>query len=354
MYALIRGLIILFLIGAIGLTIEQNLSSWNGSSVPQLASFKFPTIDLPSFELPIIKFVELNFSNFFRPVNIDVASSGSVNFDNTQSGDNSSWGASSASKQTSKNQSSGSIINVANLPDIKGLSAQSLTLPSMESYGLTIKGIIDITNYNRQTVGNVGTLSENSKLDQAAKTKLDDLFAKQYFAHVSPTGIGPTDLANQVGYTYIVDGENLALGDFNNDQAVMIAWMNSPDHRANILDARFQEIGVAVGRGMYNGKSTWIAVQEFGKPVSSCPAVDAALKNKIDQLKSYVTSLESQLSQQKDAINQIDNSTPGYRDTIKAYNNLISTYNSNVAALKNDIDTYNLSVRTFNTCAGLQ
>ena len=71
----------------------------------------------------------------------------------------------------------------------------------------------------------------------------------------------------------------------------MTAWMNSPGHRANILNPHFQEIGVAVGKGMYEGHETWIAVQSFGMPLSACPASDANLKIKIDANNGMIFNL---------------------------------------------------------------
>src|SRR6185369_15716694 len=114
-------------------------------------------------------------------------------------------------------------------------------------------------------------LKENALLDKAAKKKLDDMFAQQYFEHINPQGKGPSDLAKSVGYDYIAIGENLALGNFKNDAELVQAWMDSPGHRANILNKQYTEIGVAVGQGTYEGKKTWLAVQEFGRPTSSCP-----------------------------------------------------------------------------------
>ena len=143
---------------------------------------------------------------------------------------------------------------------------------------LTDAGVIEWTNTNRAQNGQLPALKENTLLDQAAELKLQDMFKQQYFEHVNPQGVGPGDLAKKVGYNFIAEGENLALGNFGNDQSLVTAWMNSPGHRANILNVHYTEIGVAVGQGSYQGQTTWLAVQEFGRPASSCPSVDLALK----------------------------------------------------------------------------
>ena len=63
----------------------------------------------------------------------------------------------------------------------------------------------------------MSALKENEKLDQAALAKANDMFLKQYFEHVSPTGVGPGDLAQNYGYDYIIVGENLILGNFSSE-----------------------------------------------------------------------------------------------------------------------------------------
>ncbi len=91
---------------------------------------------------------------------------------------------------------------------------------------------------------------------------------KGYFAHTSPEGITPWYWFTQAGYHFVFAGENLAI-DFTESQDVENAWLNSPAHRANILDSRFTEIGIAVKDGIYQGQPTTYVVQMFGKPVIS-------------------------------------------------------------------------------------
>ena len=146
---------------------------------------------------------------------------------------------------------------------------------------LTIVGTIAKTNDERRTRG-LPELAANAKLAAAARVKADDLFARQYFEHVSPTGAGPADLAREAGYEYIEIGENLALGNFSDDADLVRAWMESPGHRANILNKEYEEIGVAVGKGTFEGETTWMAVQVFGRPLPDCPKPDAVLKAQID------------------------------------------------------------------------
>jgi uncharacterized protein YkwD len=218
---------------------------------------------------------------------------------------------------------------------------------------LTRSGVISNTNIERQKEGR-GVLTENTQLNKAAEAKLKDMFAKQYFEHISPDGHGPGYVIQQAGYNYIVVGENLALGNFKNDAELVAAWMASPGHRANILNTRFTEIGVAVGQGMYNGSKTWIAVQEFGKPAAECPQIDAALKITIEREKAEVDALSADLNRRKSELSTMPKNTPEeqatYNKKVDEYNVLVKQYNDNLATLHAHIDTYNQQVRNFNAC----
>ena len=87
-----------------------------------------------------------------------------------------------------------------------------------QNSSLTVSGVIFFTNQNRKDNGNLRPLRENELLDRAAEAKLKDMFGKQYFEHESPAGKGPSDLAKAAGYRYILIGENLALGNFKDDE----------------------------------------------------------------------------------------------------------------------------------------
>jgi hypothetical protein len=221
---------------------------------------------------------------------------------------------------------------------------------------LTLKGTIEQTNVNRSQNGNLPALLENQKLNAAAKLKLDDMFGQQYFEHINPQGVGPGDLAKKAGYNFISEGENLALGNFEDDAVLVTAWMNSPGHRANILNGHYAEIGVAVGQGMYEGKKTWLAVQEFGKPASDCPTVDSNLKSQINSSQTETNQLEYQLKTTKaqlDAENpQTQEGYNKYNQDLAQYNDLVHIYNNKVDVLKQLISRYNNEVNAYNSCLG--
>jgi hypothetical protein len=94
------------------------------------------------------------------------------------------------------------------------------------------------------------------------------MFAKNYWAHNSPTGATPWDFIIGSGYHYTVAGENLAK-NFSDSNAVVNAWMASPTHRANMIKPSYREVGFAVVNGTLNGEETTLVVQMFGAQASA-------------------------------------------------------------------------------------
>lgn len=232
-----------------------------------------------------------------------------------------------------------------------GLKVESNLVFSANSVKMSVKEVIDITNKNRSTNGNLSPLKENSKLDSSAQKKLEDMLNLQYFEHVSPSGVGVSDLAKASSYEYIIIGENLALGNFKDSKALVDAWMASPGHRANILNKKYTEIGVAVGHGIYQGRDTWLAVQHFGSPKNSCPSIDEVVRGSIKILENNIKNMDSDLATRKQRIDSgvvYEGKTPN--EQISEYNSLVVTYNNLIKQLKEKIDSYNSSVKAFNSC----
>ncbi len=218
---------------------------------------------------------------------------------------------------------------------------------------LTRAGVVADTNAQRKANGDLPALSENATLDSIATLRLDDMFEKQYFAHVAPDGGSAETVAKTVGYDYIAIGENLALGNFNGDNGVVTAWMGSPGHRANILNVHYTEIGVAVRKGIFERQSTWIAVQIFGRPASDCPAPNADLKTAIDAGQVQLNQMERDLAARKAAIDAADPKLGSQYDAeVQQYNSLVAEYNALVGQVKAQIDEYNSEAAKFNQCVG--
>lgn len=86
-------------------------------------------------------------------------------------------------------------------------------------------------------------------LDQAAQIRTDDMVARSYFGHDTPDGRkGYTDALASLGVSYAWAGENLAMNNYSPETSAVRAHqslMNSPTHRANILEPRdFDSIGI--------------------------------------------------------------------------------------------------------------
>jgi len=215
---------------------------------------------------------------------------------------------------------------------------------------LTRSGVILATNSERAK-GGKSALVENKELNAAAMAKVDDMFKRQYFAHVSPSGTVAGDLAKAEGYVAISVGENLASGNFKGDAALVQAWMDSPGHRANILRGSFEEIGVAVKKGMFEGHETWLAVQIFGRPRSSCPETNKELAAEIVIKKEDITSYELKLGAKKSELDSADKSDrEAYNQKVEEYNRLVAEYNQMIAELKGMVELYNQEVRVVNQC----
>lgn len=110
--------------------------------------------------------------------------------------------------------------------------------------------VVDLVNQERSKAGLSG-LTVDTLLTKVATEKARDMDVNNYFSHTSPTYGSPFDMMRQFGVTYSYAGENIASGQ-RTPQEVMNAWMNSPGHRANILNGSFKEIGV----GYVNGE--WV------------------------------------------------------------------------------------------------
>lgn len=122
--------------------------------------------------------------------------------------------------------------------------------------------IVVLTNNLRQSL-NLQPLKENEILQAAAFAKAEDMVINQYFAHVSADKKGLKYWLSSKGYKYQVAGENLAIG-FSAPEEVVDAWVKSPTHYANLVDPDYNEIGVAMVAGQYQGFDTKLVAQMFG------------------------------------------------------------------------------------------
>lgn len=216
--------------------------------------------------------------------------------------------------------------------------------------GITRASIIYWTNVQRKNNGNLPPLSEDSVLNTTATAKTADLFAKSYFEHTSPSGVTVATQAAGAGYEYIMIGENLALGNFASGQAIVEAWMNSPGHRANILNNRYSEIGIGVKQGTYQGRTVWIATQHFGLPRNACPTVDPGLKDRITTHQAQIEQLKDAVDAKRHEVDSTSQLSSEYNNRVNEYNALVREFNALITVTKEEVTTYNVQVNSYNMC----
>ncbi|MFE5403969.1 CAP domain-containing protein [Streptomyces sp. NPDC056580] len=143
-------------------------------------------------------------------------------------------------------------------------SRTASTAPKQTSAPVTVSAqaaveaeVLKLVNEERAKVG-CSALSADSSLTALAEAFSDDMAARGFFDHTDPDGASPWDRAAKAGITDL-GGENIARGQAD-AAAVMEAWMNSPGHRANILNCDFKTLGVGVHLGP--GGPWW--TQDFG------------------------------------------------------------------------------------------
>ncbi|MCI5898068.1 MAG: CAP domain-containing protein [Firmicutes bacterium] len=124
-----------------------------------------------------------------------------------------------------------------------------------EQKGSQAQQILALVNQKRNAQG-LNALVLNDELSAVAQAKAEDMAAKGYFSHTSPTYGSPFDMMKSFGINYTAAGENIAKG-YSSASSVMDGWMNSEGHRANILNTNFTQLGV----GYYvdgNGTAYWV------------------------------------------------------------------------------------------------
>jgi uncharacterized protein YkwD len=105
-----------------------------------------------------------------------------------------------------------------------------------------IDQVLQLTNAERAKAG-LNPLQFNAQLNNAAQSHSQDMALGDYFSHTGSNGSLVSDRALGAGYKYSYVGENIAAGQVT-PQEVVEAWMNSPGHKANIMNPYFQEIGI--------------------------------------------------------------------------------------------------------------
>ncbi|MER7397756.1 CAP domain-containing protein [Streptomyces sp. NPDC000151] len=147
-------------------------------------------------------------------------------------------------------------------PDNRGASPEAAqpTTPASSAApaaGSASARVLSLVNQERDKAG-CAPLTADAALTDLAQTFSEDMARRDFFAHTDPDGATPWDRAKTAGVTGL-GGENIARGQ-TTPEAVMDSWMNSPGHRANILNCAYRTLGV--GTHQAPGGPWW--TQDFG------------------------------------------------------------------------------------------
>lgn len=177
---------------------------------------------------------------------------------------------------------------------INGAWAKNSVLGTKSDFSIT--SLLNDTNAERLQKKEPA-LTLNAQLTAAAQAKAEDMVRRNYWAHNAPDGTTPWTFINNAGYQYQSAGENLAYG-FASASDSVAGWMDSPEHRANILDTDYQNVGFGVATSpdyVGEGPET-VVVAEYGQPISSvatAPVNPPAVNNPVVGTASNVLGAEA-------------------------------------------------------------
>jgi uncharacterized protein YkwD len=159
------------------------------------------------------------------------------------------------------------------LPAPDGSCPDEDSLPTAEDVQTLRLTIVCMINRERMAAREA-PLHLNERIATAAQAHTESMAADGYFGHTGPAGDTPVDRLQQVGYLYsdqigYVVGENIGWGTLtlSTPVAMVTAWMASPEHRANILEAAYRDTGVGVSAEvpevLSEGESGGLYTQDF-------------------------------------------------------------------------------------------
>lgn len=167
------------------------------------------------------------------------------------------------------------VVEVAYLAQVFFISPRSAFLAA-----ILPSVLVEQTNEARSD-SRVPALSRSALLERAAQKKADDMAANGYFSHTGPDGALPWKWLDLVGYAYSHAGENLAV-NFTDSGEVTTAWLQSPTHKANLLKKEFEEIGIGVATGTYQGREALFVAQFLATPARP-PSAKEVIVSRIEE-----------------------------------------------------------------------
>ena len=144
---------------------------------------------------------------------------------------------------------------------------QQINIPAIDSSVIAYeKEVVRLVNEIRVQNG-LKELTYDWELSRVARYKSEDMRDNKYFSHTSPVYGTPFQMIKNFGISYRSAGENIAKG-YATPKAVVDGWMNSPGHRANILNASFTRIGVGyASEGRYWTQMFIVDVIDWGNNI---------------------------------------------------------------------------------------
>ena len=137
--------------------------------------------------------------------------------------------------------------------------------------------LVALSNLSRTTNG-LNALLRDGRLAVVATARSEDMLNRNYFSHqIPPTGTTVVDQLESVGVTFLAAGENIAwnnAADFFTVQTASEDFMNSPSHRKNLLDHRWDRIGA--GAGQQGDKKMYTVLFLITKPNAAALGQPAA------------------------------------------------------------------------------
>lgn len=156
-------------------------------------------------------------------------------------------------------------------------SAKAAVLGSKADF--SYQTLLEQTNKERNK-HNLVSLTINNQLSKAAQAKAENMVSEDYWSHNTPSGKTPWAFITDSGYQYQTAGENLAYG-FRGAKETVRGWMNSPEHRDNILNSTYQEVGFGVASSpdyQKHGPAT-VVVAEYAQPAGAAANITFTVNN---------------------------------------------------------------------------
>jgi uncharacterized protein YkwD len=176
---------------------------------------------------------------------------------------------------TTTSSSRAEALQAASIAQVLATPCQNTNLtPTTANLPLVRAAVLCLINTERAQHGEE-PLHSDRRLEAAAEGHGREMLAVNYFDHISPSGVTPVDRVREAGYFpssevgYIV-GENLAWGtlSLSTPETIVKAWIASPEHLANILEAKYRDTGIdvepAVPQALADGVEGGLYTQEFG------------------------------------------------------------------------------------------